>query len=582
MPFVTDSNPVQYNGYTFPSNVETVGFQALPQADEAHRTILFTRYRITLRWTVSADIGFNIDTTMAALRTTLQQHGKDFTYENRGFGANWSIGPAGDFQCVEGGPWPADFTFRPKGKNQGATCFWTVTVSVPTNCAAIVYTGVPMTFQYRLHTRIDRHGNSTRTYSGFIAVPKIILDDISIADTWLESIIPQIPNQFYRDDRDCQSSYDDKRIDFNVVDIELGDNMLPPYCTGASANHSIQSTDRGLLSWVATISGSYTLPKGNTIAPAWNAFRDMVGQRLGRASIAIKMPVEEAPKQQKPAEKGLIIITGWSMAEPEIYGPTVQASFAVNYSITGTLASQIGSQANGQLDNGFGTGLKRGDEAWIEWAQSVDPANHPRGNARLTIPLRTDPVNLCAVTPPIKPQQDATFTGGGEIDIIADIEALQPEADLEASWLMFEPEIHVSDDSHAVVSSNLDGDYFKPYEQSPGNMSPGYMPDPKGDVSDDVQYRAPGTLYVYIAGRAMRAWYQIHRPKLVSYNGMQVKEVSTEADGCFWRHKSVANLGKSLAIYYAEWCFKYVITDRPVEPIKSPYDRNQLDDPSPG
>lgn len=582
MPFVIDYNPVQYNGYTFPSNVETVGFQAMPQTDEARRTILFVRYRITLRWTISADLGFDIDSTMAALRTTLQQHGKTFIYENRGFGANWSIGPEGDFQCVDGGPWPQDFSFRPKGKNQGATCFWTVTVCVPTNCAAIVYSGVPMTFEYRLHIRIDRHGNSTRTYSGFIAVPKIILDEISIADTWLESIIPQVPNQFYRDDRDYQSSYDDKRIDFNVVDIEMGDYMLPPFCTGASASHTIQSTDRGLLSWTATIAGSYTLPKGNTIAPAWNAFRNMVGQRLGRASIAIKMPVEAAPEQQKPAEKGLIIITGWSMAEPEIYGPTVQASFAVNYAITGTLASMIGGDNANQLDNGFGTGLKRGDEAWLEWIQTVEPSNHPRGNARLSIPLRSDPVNLCAVTPPIRPQQEASFAGGTEIDIIGDLEELQPEPDSESSWLFFEPEIHISDDSHAVVSSNLNGDYFKPYEQSPGDMSPGYMPDPKGDVSDDVQYRAPGTLYLYIAGRACRAWYKIHRPKVVSYEGMQVKEVSSEADGCFWRHKSVANMGKNIAIYYAEWCFKYVITDRPVAPIQSPYDRNQLDDPSPG
>lgn len=575
MPFLTDSNPPSYNGYTFPESVETVGFEAEPVPDETRRTFQYVRYRITLQWEVCAAVGNNIDTTMAALRTTLMQHGQAFSYKNRGFGADWAINDGLNFYDVDGGPWPVGFSFKPKGKNQGATVTWVVMVSVPTNCAAILYQGVPMTFAYRIGIRIDRHGLSTRTCTGYLAVPKIVNDEIHIADDYIDVILPQLIDYFQRVERNYQHSFDKKRVDFTVIDEEMGERALPAACTAASASHTINSTDRGWLTWQGVISASYTLEKYAPQKAAWNHFYRMLKARLELAKANLQMDGDEKADEQKPKEKGQIVITGFTLGEPEIYGQNV-AAFSVTYTMTTTLKSQFGGDnfQNGLFfyDWEFGG---NGPGTWAGWWRSTDLTQRNRGIANLRLNTNSDViVDLCTTAPPRPITQEADFTGGTGDNPIDDILSLQPEPDSESSWFFYEPEIDIIEDQHAVVSSNL-SDPYNPYESSPGNLEDqGYTPDNnKGDPTDGVQYRAPSTLYIYISGRACRAWFNIHRPKIVSFKGMQVKEVSTEGEGCYWRHKCVGNMGIGMPIYYAEFRFKYVVTDRPTEPIKSPESR---------
>ncbi|MBL8824891.1 MAG: hypothetical protein JNJ77_20055 [Planctomycetia bacterium] len=575
MPFLTDPNPPEYGSYTFPTSVETTGFECDPVMDEANRTVLYVRHRVTLQWKVVADLGNNIDSAMASIRTVLMQRGQPFVYQNRGFGADWSINDGGTFTDVNGGPVPTNFSFKPLGGNRAAQCSWTVEVCVPSNCAAFSIYGVLMTFNYKLRIGINEHGYSSRTYMGHIAIPKVYDDhDIVVSDQFLDDVIPAVPEMFKRLARDYDHSFDKKRTDFTVVDEQMGSRALPVGCTAATASHELFSEKSGFASWYGTITANYVLSPSYKPEAAWAAFYELVAHRMQVAKLAfIGGSADEVIEQQKPKQDSQSFILSLRMSEPEIYGMNT-VGFEVTYVQVCSLEEVL---KDGFLKAGLWHYPYEGPAAWQLWVSSVPEVLRPRGLANLQLdPANEIIVDLClnSLVPP--PQQDADFTGGDLGIELGDITDLQPSPDVDASWFYYNPEIEIYEDSHAIVTSSLIEEPYNPYEQSPGDLyAEGYVPDEKpAELTDQVQYRAPSTLIIYIAGEAMRAWFPIPRPKIVSWNGLQVKEVSTIADGCFFRTKTMANLGVGTPIYYAEWRFKYVVELRPVAPIRPPVSRH--------
>lgn len=575
MPFLTDSNPPAYNGYTFPTSVETVQFSGEPVQDESNRVTMFVRHVIGLKWDVIAAAGSNIDSTMASLRATLMQRGGDFTYANRGMGADFNFNSSG-LTDVQGGPIPRSFDFKPKGKNQGCTVTWTVEICVPTQCAAFNIYGVLMTFNYKLKIKIDRHGYTSRTYSGFFQVPKVD-SDFSVGDAFIESVMPPIPEQFQRVDRDYDHSYDKKRVDFSFVDEQMTSRSLPEGCTAATGSHDLGSDlQRGFQTWNGTISASYTVaPPYDPGSVGWAAFKALLDSRLQTVLLAVNAdpPGNADVNQQKPTEKPKAAIVGLQLSEPDIYSAGgTNVSFSAQIKMICSIKAIFG---NDNIKSGMWKYPLQGSEAWTRWRDSLPDVLRARGLANLSLsPTDEVLVDLCVNNAATPPQQEAEFTSGDIGVTLGDITDLQPTPDTETSWFGYEPEIEIYEDNHAVVSSSLTEDSWSPYDQSPGDFSPGYIPDQKpSDPTDSVQYRAPSTLYVFISGQAMRAWYPIHRPKIVNYAGLQVKEVSTIADGCFWRQKIVGSLGIGMPIYYAEWRFKYAVEARPAQAILPPTSR---------
>ncbi len=571
MPLVTESNPAQYDNFTFPVSTETVQFDQEPVTDEADRVVLYVRYRIGLQFSIITPAGN--DATIAALRSTLMQRNKVFVYANRGFGADFTIGP-GNIEDVKGGPKPVAFSWKTKGGNRGCTINWTIEVCIPSNCSSSSAPyGVLMSLNYKQNVRIDRHGMTTRTHTGHVVIPKIGgFEQAFSADDWLESAIPPVPVKFRRTDRTYDYSFDKSRCDFNVVDEELTEFALPPGCTDASASHEVQTDeDRGWTTWNGSISGRFQMAQGLGINSAWAVFKELIKTRLDFIKLNIDTGVigPQVQDEQKPTQRPKVALTAIRFSEPDIFKSNTYA-FSIDYRQICKLEAMLGG---GTVNAGMYVFPRSGIEAWNTWINSIDNSVHPRGLARLQLDLNAEMlIDLCASESVQTPSNVAEFTGDGPEFDAGDITDLQPDPDPETSWFLYESELEVYEDRYGVVSAALNDGGWQGYNTSPGDLdAQGYMPDEKpSEETDEVQFRAPPTLIIYLAGQAMRAWFPIPRPKIVSYNGNAVKEVSTQADGCFWRQKNVGSLGIGMPIYFAEWRLKYVITGRPTEPIRPP------------
>ncbi len=572
---LVDPNPISYNGYTFPSNVQTVQFDQTLKFDDAGRMVMYVIYRIGLQFHVNATGGGNIDSDIASLRSTLSQHGKAFTYSNRGFGALFTVGPGQAWEDVNFGPKPVGWSVKPKGQNKGTTITWTVELAVPTNCAAGSVFGVAMQAQYKLSTRIDRRGYTTLTISGFVEIPRIVgFERASVSDDFLDAILPAASGFPYmqQTDRSYDHSLDKARTDYTLTFEELTNAALPEGCVEASASHNLASTEIGLVEWDGEVSANYTVANGYGIETAWNAFRLLLKTRID--FLNANLDTGEFGKQelgeQKPGQKPRVMLTGVRLSEPAIYKSDTFA-FSARYHQISTLKTIFGDTTiNAGLFRFPSTGL----EAWNTWVNSLGDVNDPRG----LLGIKVDPaaemlIDLCANDTPRPPTMggNAVFDGSSDY-LLGDITDLQPDPDPETSWFFYEPEIEVYEDRYGVVSAALSDGAWSGYNTSPGDLdAQGYMPDEKpSEETDEVQFRAPPTLIVNISGIAMRAWFPIPRPKIVSYNGNPVKEVSTKEKGCFWRQKIVGSVGAGMPLYYAEWRFEYVITGRPTEPIRPP------------
>ena len=572
--FLSDPNPPSYNGYSMPNSIRTIQFSGEPVEDEAARTIIFVRYRIGLQWEVVADFGGNIDTTMASLKRLLMQQGAAFVYNNRGFGAAFQINTGNDaVYDVQGGPKPIAFDFKPKGVNRACTVTWTVEICLPIHCNQVIaYEHVVMAFNFSVRYHINKHGYTTRTITGYWQIPKLKKSaggrDIQIADDFLDQCLPASLVNFQRTDRDCLHSFDKTRVDFTVVDEEMTDNNLPPGVTEARASHTLESDfQRGFINWTGTISASYAVQRDTDKKKAWDYFLNLCADRMRVARASLTLDAGQLIQdQQKPGQAGMLIATGVKILEPELYG-VQNVSFALTYTKIGEARQIIGANMN------FG-GLWRPvpDSDWQSWYDSLKgSAVGNRGNANLMLNTSDDYIiDLCTSATPVEPQQTATFQGGDLFGYQSGIDSLQPDPSPGASWLLYEPETEVIDQHHAVVSHSLTDQFTAPYTQDSGNLSDrGYRPDAKPDTpTDAVQYRAPGTLTVYLSGRAIRVWYEVPRPKLVSFRGNAVKEMNDEAHGCYWRCKPIARWGTNIPVFYAQWRFRYIIEGRPADPIK--------------
>lgn len=575
MALVTDPNPPAYNGYTFPSNVRTVQFDQTPKYDDAERALLYIQYRIGLEFDVLSTSGNDIDSTVAGLRRTLTAMAGTFTYANRGFGTDFTVGQGLAIQDLKGGPKPVGFSFKPQGQNKGATITWTVELCIPSQCSSIDY-DAPITIQYRHKVSLDLGGFATVNMSGFIEIPKLAQSyNTRNIDNYLERIMPNNIPEYKRTRRDFQYSLDRTRCDFEVIDEQFKtEAMLPPYIIAASASHELESDlDRGLLQWDGTISGRYTVAYGIAMDQSWVAFKDLLKTRLTVINANLDtggFNGEAKLEEQKPNEKAKVIITRLKMSEPDIYNSRT-ASFSASYRQISTLKTLIAAD---ELKTGMFKFSDTGLNAYINWEGSLfGNALNQRGLSNFNNPAGNDVIlQVCTSTSGNTPNPTSNINDNISRNGLGDVSDLQPEKDPDRSWFLWEPEIDVCEDNHYVVNSMLTDETWRPYELSPGDLTNlGYQPDTKpSDPTDAVQYRAPSTLYVYLSGKAMRAWYQIPRVKVVSWGGLQFKEISSRANGCFWRSKNIGSMGIGIPIYYAEWRFLYAIEARPTAPIKPP------------
>lgn len=272
---------VIYNGFRFPQGTLTESFTSTPVYDSSGRTVIYNTVAVTVSCIVQRRNGAE----PLANTSLLSQPGGAFTYLGRGLG-DFRIQVGGARDCMWG-PKPRPFSIKPHG-DYSAKLTWSVEMAIPVCVGTARYTG-PMEFNYKTSVSINKHGVTTRTYSGFIRIAQSRNGPrdrrvINSADEWREKINPPLLNGFRRIPGQFSLSEDKCRLDFEITDEEFGGlNVPPPEVTEVEAEHSIGTANPGrLYEWMGTFSATYSIPKGhgNGVGAAINAFARSLDDRI--------------------------------------------------------------------------------------------------------------------------------------------------------------------------------------------------------------------------------------------------------------------------------------------------------------
>lgn len=614
-----------YNGVTFPTETETVEIASRPVPDASGRTVKYVLHAITLKFTVAVEQlivdqeggGFeeSTDSPLEVIRKRLTAYGGELHYENIGFG-NLTInvqgtttqlglasgqGPPNDDDTVldvEWGPKPTLLRWKPDAFNQAAEVTWTVEVRIP-ECDTASYEFATMEAVYKLSFEIDRSGYTRRVYSGHVSIPQTratvtgrTLSDQ--ADRLRETINParlagfrRLPGTFTLDESKC-------RLDFHVVDEEVGPNYLPP---GAIDGHVSQSCYRGAerFNWTATLSGEWEVSRDFSLSMAWDWFYNLWKRR---SDAALNTPFLGG--------KQVSVITAMSVGEPDVYGKQRAAM-----SITWTYLAAFDAVVRAA---GVWTGVPSNN--WAAWNTSLSAALGPRGHARLAFSAADDAlIDLCAQgantprqnsslkTPPAptkttlrnpypEPLTSWLFWWSsittGQVDNIVEAKPLPPEPATP-------PAAPTGGGGGGGLGPLQGGSYLDPFP-TPGSPDPGRVPRPQpggpgrvpatrvilppvlnptqtitGVTTTDppsvIQKRTDSRYFAILRGGALRAGYPITPPVLLSVGGVRAIQANRQGDG-FYQLQRYSWFG--VPVYEAGWQLYYILASRPTGDVTVP------------
>lgn len=579
---------VYYNGVYFPSNVEAIDASIRPTYDAAGRTVKFVTYDFTFRCIlgeVNQEAGQTTDTTMEQLRVLLNAPGANFKYQNAGLGINLDINPAGGggIRDVVWGPKPQLLRWKPYGNIAGELT-WSIQFCIP-ECSNAQYMFAPMEYAFTLSYNIDPSGYTTRTYSGFVAIPqtrrtpesRTLTDQ---ADRLRESIaLPLVPG-FRRLPGQFTLSEDKCKLNFQITDEEVGPNYLPPGVINASVSHDI-TTDKYLAGmYNATISADYELTRDQDRSNALAHFFVIAKDRLQRAIAGWQDFAGNKEKNSFPIPRQ------FRASHPDLYGRKA-ATFSITYLFLSNIKDLIRVS---------GLWAPVPNSNWQLWAQSLsNTAFHPRGNAKLAFKPSDDViVDLClpvsaapvSAAPPDIPIRDRQPEFRGQI----------PPPD--SSWIKFDSRGKIIPIDNVITLRTLPlspiklGSAEQDVTRPPGpllHLPPADGADParpsnqgnllgrmgnltvypKEATGEDVaQVRAKPTVYVQLSGSAVRAGYEITPPAVVKYGGRDV--VPVNHPGCGFETWQAASWF-GVPIIAARWTLLYRVLGTPegVAPIMS-------------
>lgn len=331
-----------YNGFTFPvESYITSSINYVP--DQAGRVIVYAVHRFRVQATIIAAVGFNNDSNLTAIRRALSVSGAPLTFTAMGYGP-MSVNLPGfaSPKDVKWGPFPKVTQWEPMSPNS-AQVEWVCEVAIP-ECEDAPTQGRLLAYNYGVGTQVDEQGYSTRTISGYLEIPmtRDLTAPTRVPDTadnyWNTDTCPKCPDGFRRVSENTNLSYDKRRLDFTVVDVELPENFFPPGVVECRASHVVQSQGPQLSNMTATIRASYTMAKGVPKPLAFFYFIKLVNARV----------ISQVGKQVIG-----IIPRAISIEEPDIYGRQ-----AGNFSITYTwfFAARQGVAVGGAGAGGGGGG----------------------------------------------------------------------------------------------------------------------------------------------------------------------------------------------------------------------------------
>ena len=296
---------LSYNGYEFDGASKIVASVEF-LLDEAKRVVIAHFHTIKVSAVIANDT--DLDGDMEDIRKRLGEAGKTLKFVNKGFGDDLTVKSGNIFggggrrvSDVTNGPFPKILSWAPLGDDRAAQIEWQVTVTVPICRAGVPHFQGVMALNYGVDYQIDRHGDTTRTLSGYIQIAQQSgLDAGDTADRYRHFFAPAGIHGFARQ-QTWSVSLDKARIDFVITDTQIPTpNAYPEGITEITASHR-QSWRRGKsgTQFFNTITASITPEAGLPGDRAWQVFHKLVKERMahskskGKPPFLISLDVEE-------------------------------------------------------------------------------------------------------------------------------------------------------------------------------------------------------------------------------------------------------------------------------------------------
>lgn len=591
-----------YGDFEFNATTETLGYQITPVYDAAKRTVVVSRWSITLRTLLEGDPADN------AVRRAVAQLSRpadvllSFDRGTPPLKVNLH-----DQRDAEYGPRPQVLQVKAHG-DRTTEITWTVEFSLAT-CDDRVYGGL-MEFNYRLKYDIDQDGLTVLTYSGHIKIAATrervrarTLPDS--ADAYRERVVPPLRYKFRRVSQTWELDESKRGATFSVVDREWPKGAPPLGVLEWNGSHTCSTRAPGGLQWLWHLEAEYTLLSPGYPLAATSHFGALLQDRIAEAK---KMAVVGADGRLT-ARKCWPVPWAFTASEPDLAGLT-RARFSVSYTLAGTPLSEI-LRSSGMWKavpaGRPGAGALTGNAHLNAYTEFQKEVAGPRGQFRLAFNLSDDRiVDLCerarttaptlapppllttdliAPAPrPLAPGTNPLLAPGG-----ANPFAPPPSA---GSWLNFVVNTHVWVSTGAVPVKTLPtqpirtGGHFR----SPGSgwdlsaggapLSGNFDPSPyppaaaaldasRGDLT--VQQRTSATLFVAVTGFALRAGWTIPVPTLSRINGVRPALVEDPDGGPVGFEQGVVrDVGLGIPVYGARFRMVYAcpeVPSRPIEPV---------------
>lgn len=552
------------------AETETIGLDMTAVWDQAGRTIIYVRTTLTIRTVVySSNIG-DVDNTIATLRQALMTPCGPLVWSGKGGGtitANVVGNPSRD---VMYGPKPQ--YFRVSKIHQLASAIeWQVVVCLPFQCVMPDYQGMPLEVNFKLGFRIDESGWTTRTYSGhmIIAVTRDSPTEIALsdnADDYRNLIVPDPLTNFRRMNQDYTVDEAKSRLDFTVVDQEMGRNIPPPGIISVKASDEHSTSGLGMSKCKGTISASYELQKGTDSSVARAHFLALVNDRLGamRAEIALANTAEG-----NPGAKIMCFPNGYTVSEPDIFGKT-ECRFTAPYqfALPISLANLLYSTGLWRLSPGLPPAAV--PTTWSQWSASLQGVfgNQGRGLAQLGFSNDDEIIiDLCLGQPP-EPTVSTLTQGVPNQPILKQAQLVNPPPDPINSFFLYESTISLVTADGTIEQkplamgaiANLSGP-----DGVQGNFgnSIGYVPNQPQSLGvippTIIQQRCNQSNQIVLSGRCLRYGLPPNAPQLVSIGGVPCTPMTMEGDG--FAQETVGNVG--FPVYMGQWQLRWVIPSAP-------------------
>ena len=524
----------QYNGYSLP-NIRNIDCTMEMKYDDADFSRTYSIYRYTISFLLNEDTESSTANDAQTIRGMLTRPGGTLTITGIGFGDINLVGMTKSTADIKWGPKPRVLKFsNTLGGGLGWWVVWEVEVAL-NDCTSPGQSGTYKAlsaFNTTIVYGVDR-GLATRSITGYYEIPLTRgrgADDPSVAysadDFWSTIAIP-VPFFMERLTNERRLSADRTRLEFQFVDREIqSDDVLPPGIIRGELTKNLENkTPRNFNKWNYTLTASFERKAGQPRDWAyyqfWLILQDEV-QRL-RSNTDPVFVGQQAADGKTMVFPEKIKISNNMFARTTDFSVTfdIVCNTAAVMAMTGMWVPVLGNNAT----------------TWTSWAASMTDAWSNLGINGYQHDATGDTIiDLCVGG---KPGVQTKIGKLGFSATTADLFDCD-DVDEENSWLSFNNwfETHIDNNvkTHYPAqkwnptssgSDGNDGDATD-FDTDGVNLVEGSDSQAKSSIS---QYQGAPKIDLWMVGCCRRVKFKPVAPKLVSYQGYKVQEISHEYQG---------------------------------------------------